>query len=196
MCTAGGSDYDRIVRLLMLTAARREEVGGMAWAELTRSRDPGCLWTVPGSRAKNGREHELFLPVLAVEQLPQQRERALVFGKGEGSFSGWSAAKSRLDRAMHRKLVERFTKQHARAPEPYEVKVAPWRLHDLRRTFATWSNEHGTQPHVVEAILNHVSGSRAGVAGVYNRAVYREQKAEVLGAWAAHIRDVTPQGAG
>ena len=65
---------------------------------------------------------------------------------------------------------------------------APWRLHDLRRTVATRMAELGVQPHVVEAVLNHVSGHKAGVAGVYNRALYAAEKRRALELWGEHVR--------
>ena len=67
------------------------------------------------------------------------------------------------------------------------VKTAPWRLHDLRRTCATGMAEIGVAPHVVEACLNHVSGAKSGVAGVYNRAQYAAEKRAALERWAAHV---------
>jgi integrase len=191
-CTGAASDYERIVRLLMLTAARREEVGGMAWAEVRLSGGGRGVWTIRSARSKNGREHELPLTALAVAQLPPAGERALLFGReDETSFSGWSAAKARLDLAMGRELARQFREREGRDPAPCEVALKPWRLHDLRRTFATWSNEHGIAPHIVEAVLNHVSGARAGVAGVYNHAAYREQKGAALNAWSAHVSGLT-----
>ena len=66
--------------------------------------------------------------------------------------------------------------------------VSPWRLHDLRRTVSTMiHDELGIAPHIVEAVLNHISGHRAGVAGVYNRAVYAKEKAVALARWAEHL---------
>jgi integrase len=80
--------------------------------------------------------------------------------------SGWSKLKKRIDRRMD---------------------TAPWRLHDLRRTTATGMAELGIAPHIVEAVLNHVSGARAGVAGTYNRAAYAGEKKAALERWAAHV---------
>ena len=65
--------------------------------------------------------------------------------------------------------------------------ATPWILHDLRRTAATGMAELGIPPHIIEAVLNHVSGARAGVAGVYNRAAYAPEKKAALERWAAHI---------
>jgi integrase len=188
-CTASGSDYHRIVRLLMLTATRREEVGAMAWSEIRRT-PSGGVWTIPAARSKNGRPLELPLTPLAAAQLPVDSDRKLVFGRsGKSVFSGWSAAKSRLDAAMARAAA---TSTDGGATQE-TASPRPWRLHDLRRTFATWSNDHGVAPHVVEAVLNHVSGARGGVAGVYNHAAYRDQKAAALAAWAEHLARITDE---
>jgi Arm DNA-binding domain len=85
---------------------------------------------------------------------------------GKHPVAGWSKIKNRLDAAM---------------------KIPPWRLHDLRRTCATGMAEIGIAPHIVEAVLNHVSGARAGVAGTYNRAAYAAEKKAALERWAAHV---------
>ena len=67
------------------------------------------------------------------------------------------------------------------------MKIAPWRLHDLRRTVATGMAEIGIAPHIIEAVLNHVSGAKAGVAGFYNRAQYAAEKKAALERSAAHV---------
>ncbi len=111
-------------------------------------------------------------PALQIlREVPRRDGRALVFGEGAGGFSGWSKCKERIDARI---LAS-------------GVKVRPWRLHDLRRTAATRMAELGTMPHVVEAILNHLSGHKAGVAGVYNRATYRQEKRDALERWAIHV---------
>lgn len=183
--TAGDHDHDRIVRLLMLTGARREEMAGMGWEEIE-----GSLWTLPRARSKNGLQHEVPLGALALAQLPPKRDgRAQVFGEGKSGFSGWSRCKDRLDERILKLLQKAFMERQGREPETDEVACPEWTLHDLRRTLSTWLNENGTEPHVVEAVLNHVSGAaRRGVAGVYNRAQYREPKRAALARWEAHIR--------
>jgi integrase len=143
----------------------------MTWAELNL--DQG-LWTIPRERTKNGVPHEVPLSDAALRILrgvPPQAERAFVFGEGRGGFSGWSKSKVRLD--------ARITKSG--------TLIRPWRLHDLRRTVATRMADSGTLPHVIEAILNHISGHKAGVAGTYNRALYSAEKHEALERWAAHV---------
>jgi integrase len=192
-CTAGRHDYDRIVRLLLLTGTRREEVGAMMWSEVEVAEDGfSATWTLPATRSKNGLPHEVALGPLAVEQLPKRREsNPAVLGDTEIGFSGWSQSKARLDRRMLRALQEDFLKRHGHEPKANEVTLAHWTLHDFRRTFSTWANETGIEPHVVEAVLNHVSGAaKRGVAGVYNRATYRTQKAAALAAWEGHVRAV------
>jgi integrase len=67
-------------------------------------------------------------------------------------------------------------------------EVTPWRIHDVRRTVATGMADIGVQPHIIEAVLNHISGHKAGVAGIYNRAVYSAEKRQALALWGDHIR--------
>lgn len=196
-CTSRNHDHDRIVRLLLLTGARREEVGGMRWSEITLSGDGTAIWTLPGERAKNGLAHEVFLSAFAVSLLPQQRdENDSVFGLSENGFSGWSRCKSDLDKRM-RLASERALSRQTKKLKPRangndeEDRKLGWVLHDFRRTLSTWSNDNGVEPHIVEALLNHISGSaKRGVAGVYNRAAYRTQKREALLKWEVHVRQL------
>jgi integrase len=120
------------------------------------------------------------LSTLALEILHTQFKREgrdLVFGAREG-FQGWSKAKEALDRRM---LVD-LKNAHGE-----KAKLKPWRLHDIRRTVATRLGDLGVLPHVVEAILNHISGHKAGVAGIYNRAIYAPEKRAALETWADYI---------
>jgi integrase len=90
------------------------------------------------------------------------------------------------------RLAQGPRKHHGRGADPDEAKQTQWTLHDLRRTVATWLSENGEMPHVVEALLNHVSGAaKRGVAGTYNRALYRDQKRAALARWAQHIAMLT-----
>jgi integrase len=172
---AGEGDYGAIVRLLILTGQRREEVGGTLWSEI----DPGAAtWRIASERTKNARPHEVPLSAPALEVLRglERREgRAFVFGSREGPFQGWSNAKVALDARMSAEL--------GRAP-------VAWRLHDIRRTVATRMGDLGVQPHVIEAVLNHISGHKAGVAGVYNRATYAAEKRQALDMWGSHVADL------
>lgn len=176
---APANSYGRIVRLLMLTAQRRDEIGGLRWAELRALDDPGkAQIALPGERTKNGRAHDVPLSKAAlglIEAQPRIVARHPVFGEGDGGYSGWSRSKLALDA---------------------KCKVADWTLHDLRRTAATRMADLGVQPHIIEAVLNHVSGHKAGVAGIYNRSAYAAEKRAALDLWAGHIRVIVAKASG
>lgn len=176
-CDTLDEPFGPLLRLLLLTGQRRDEVTRLTWGELN-----GDTWTIPAARTKNGRPHVVPLAPAARETIEAVRRVAgrpsFVFTTtGKTSVSGFSKAKLRLDAAMLALAQER---------DP-EATIQPWRLHDLRRTAATSMAEIGISPHIVEAVLNHVSGHRAGVAGVYNRAAYATEKRIALERWAAHV---------
>lgn len=166
-------DYGRIVKLLILTGQRMREIGGLSWSELDQ--DTG-KWRLPAARAKNKREHELTLPGMAWGIIGQVRRRPLtdrLFGaSGKIGFTNWDEAKKALD---------------------HRCPISHWTLHDLRRTVATKLAEApedgglGVKPHVVEALLNHISGHKSGVAGIYNRASYQAEVRTALAMWADYV---------
>lgn len=169
---AGSGDYGAIVKLLLLTGQRREEVAAMTWAEVDLE---GATWNIGAERTKNHRAHDVPLSeaALAILKAVVRREgRELVFGEGAGGFQGWSNAKTALDKRIA---------QVVGCPPP------PWRLHDLRRTVATRMADMGVQPHIIEAVLNHASGHKAGVAGIYNRSTYATEKRDALSIWSRHV---------
>ncbi len=164
--------YGAIIKLLLLTGQRANEMAGLRWSEIDFDRGVILL---PAERTKNGRAHQVPMSGMVLEIIEAQTKtegRDLVFGYGDGPFSGWSKSKETLDAAIGDKIT------------------AHWVPHDLRRTCATRMADLGVQPHVIEAVLNHVSGHRAGVAGIYNRAMYAKEKAEALTLWADHIAAV------
>jgi integrase len=177
-------DYGRIVRLLVLTGQRRAEIGDLARSEVSEDKRQIEL---PEHRTKNGRAHivplsdEALALLEAAEAFDDESKRELVFGYGAGGFGGWSKSKVELD--------ARIAKNRAKAAHKARARPMPaWTLHDLRRSFVTHVSERGfAQPHVVEAIVNHVSGAKAAVAGVYNRAAYLAEKRQALELWGAHI---------
>jgi integrase len=178
-CT-GDSDYDRIVRILLLTGARRQEVSGIRRHEIDRHPDGSATWVLPSERSKNRLPHELILPPMIAALLPEGQDddqdvpRELLFGRGRGPFSGWSKCKERLDARL--------------ATANGGTAMTSWVLHDLRRTFVTRLNDLGVEPHVIEALVNHVTGvAKNGVAGVYNRSAYGVQKRVALSLWCDHI---------
>jgi integrase len=171
----GADDHGAIVKLLILTGQRRSEIGDLRWTEIDISKRQ---FELAGHRTKNGRPHLVPLNDEArglIERLPRRQGRDLVFGAGTGGFGGWSKAKADLD-------------QRIASADKDKNPIAAWTLHDLRRTFVTHVSEHGiAAPHVVEAIVNHVSGSKAGVAGVYNRATYLSEKRRALDLWGTRV---------
>lgn len=175
-----GYPFGPLVRFLLATGQRREEAAALDWREIDQ---PQSEWVIPSRRAKNGKAHAVPLSPLAVSILNAQAKGAawptkgLVFTTtGETPVSGYSRAKKRLDAAI----------KELNDGEGAE----PWRLHDLRRTLATGLQRLGVRFEVTEAVLNHVSGSRAGVAGVYQRHDWKEEKRAALDAWASHVSRV------
>lgn len=163
------TDHGRIVRLLLLTGQRAAEIGGLRWDEVH-----GDHIALPSTRTKNKRPHVIPLSTPAKAILDGHRilGRTFVFGRDDSAgFKGWGISKQRLD--------ERAAKTNG--------GMAPWVVHDLRRTCATGMIGLGIQPHIVEAVLNHVSGHKSGVAGIYNRAAYDTEKREALERWASHV---------
>jgi integrase len=193
--TDDGSAHGAIVRLLMVTGQRKSEIGGLAWPELDRG---NAMIVLSSARTKNGRAHEVPLSRQAFAVLrgfPDLGPRCpFVFGRrGQSPFSGWSRCKERLDERIARQRAQRrLGRPLGDGEQPDSADhLAPWCLHDLRRTFATLAAEHELiEPHVIEAILNHVSGHRGGVAGIYNRAAYREPKRRGLQAWTDWLESV------
>jgi integrase len=165
------NDYGDIVRLLALTGQRREEIGSLRWQEIDFDK---AVIALPAERTKNSKPHDVPLSPAALAILkarPHLAGRDYIFGSRANGYLGWASNKVGLDARIATKGT-----------------VSPWRLHDLRRTVSTrMHDELGIAPHIVEAVLNHVSGHRAGVAGVYNRAVYAKEKAVALARWAEHL---------
>jgi integrase len=166
-----GFPFGDIVKLLVLTAQRRLEVAGAAWAEIDRK---GKTWLLPSARTKNKKAHIVPLSDAALGVLGElPRIGAYLFGLGgKTPFSGFSAAKARLD---------------VRMAELADADMIPWTLHDLRRTAATRMAGLGVQPIVIEAALNHISGARGGLVAVYNVYAYEAEKRDALTRWAEHI---------
>jgi integrase len=164
----GDDAFSNIVRLLLLTGQRRNEIGHLQWGEINL---PKAQIILPAHRVKNGREHIVPLSTQAcaiLSGVPHRNSSEFLFGKR--GFNDWDYAKQQLDQ---------------------RAGIAEWRLHDLRRTCATGMAELGILPHVVEQTLNHVSGAKAGVAGVYNRSKMIDAVREALQKWADHVDAIT-----
>jgi integrase len=186
--------FGPMYRILIGTGQRREEVAALDWKELNRgSRE----WRLHAERAKNEEANTIHLSEAMVAELDaiaggdKWPRRGLVFTTtGKTSVSGYSRAKVRLDSEMLSIARDEADKA---GDDREQVLIDDWRVHDLRRTLATGMQRLGVRFEVTEAILNHRSGSRAGVAGIYQRHHWRDEKREALNAWAAHI-DRTVKG--
>lgn len=169
-----GDLYTPVVRVLLLTGQRRMEVAQMEWTEIE-----GDLWTIPPGRTKNGRAHAVPLSDAVLDIIEDQREQQAelelstpyVFSTiGAKSFQNWSREKRALDETLG---------------------FNDWRLHDIRRTVATGMDEHlHINPWIIESVLNHLSGTKAGVAGTYNRAERVNERRSALEAWSRFIAEL------
>ena len=166
----GGSEHSAVVKLLILTGCRRAEIGDLCWAWFSPD-----TFTIPVEHSKNGRAHTLpVLPAMRsiLDTVPHMANRDQLFGERSHGFTRWHC-KSELDERSG---------------------VANWTLHDLRRTVATRMADLGVQPHIVEAVLNHQSGHKGGIAGVYNRSPYEREVRNALATWHDHLRTLVDGG--
>lgn len=164
-----GYPFGSILQLLILTGQRRGEVTGMRWDELDLK---AGLWTLPRDRVKNDRRHEVPLSRQAtaiIERLPRIGEQLAFTLNGTAPYNGFKA-KERFDEL---------------------VGIAPWTVHDLRRTTASGMAKLGVSLVVIEKVLNHVSGSLAGIVGVYQRHEFADEKREAMQKWANYIERIT-----
>ena len=172
--------WGALIKLLLLTGCRRNEIARLEDSELNDD-----MISLPGSRTKNGLPHDVPLSPLArgilagVQRMPNCK---YVFStNGKTPVSGFSKIKKKID-----KLIAEHMADNGALLQP----IDPWRFHDLRRVASTGMNDIGIMPHIVEACLNHVSGAKASVAGVYNKAKYNREKREALEKWADHVRGI------
>lgn len=174
-------------RLLLLTGQRRNEIAGMKWDELALEGEQPT-WTIPRDRTKNANEHLVPLSGAALDiitALPKIGKAGFVFTTtGETPVSGFSRSKSRLDAAM---LAIVKKEAEAAGEDPKKVKLTPWTLHDLRRTMASGMARLNINLPVIEKCLNHISGSFAGIVGVYQRHDFKDEKRRAFNAWADFI---------
>jgi integrase len=172
--------FGTIAKILLLSGQRRSEVSGIRWSELS---DDGATWNVPSDRTKNKRPHAVPLSPLVrdlIASVPRRDGVDLLFTmNGMTPSSGFSVVKKRIDALMM-----------AQARDEGQASIAPWRTHDLRRTAATGMAEIGTSADVVEVVLNHISGHRAGVAGIYNKSIRMEERRSALERWASHVEGI------
>jgi integrase len=170
-CDRLGGAYGPLFKFLLLTAQRKEEVAGSVWSEIKL---PKQLWTIPPTRSKNGKAHDVHLAPLVMQILENQPRLTgtdFVFTSGRTPrLNGFAKAKERLD-----KLAE---------------IDAHWTLHDLRRTATTGMARLGVRAEVADAVLNHQSGIVRGVARIYNRFTYEPERRAALEAWSRYVETV------
>jgi integrase len=161
-----GHPYTGIVRLLILTGQRRNEIAGLHWNEIDLEARSLHL---PAGRTKNARAHDVPLSALAlatIAGIPRLVDADLVFTRKRKPITAFGWLKLRLDA---------------------DSGVSDWTLHDLRRTVASGLQRLGVRLEVTEAVLNHRSGSTAGIVGVYQRHDYAAEKRDALARWADHV---------
>jgi integrase len=168
-----GWPFGPLVQLLALTGQRRDEVGRMQWSEIDIEKR---LWALPAGRVKNSQLHQVPLSDAALDVLkgaPQIAGSPFVFTtNGIAPSSAYSKNKRRLDALL-----------------PSDLPA--WRLHDLRRTAASGMARLGINLPVIEKVLNHASGSFAGIVGVYQRHSFADEKRQALERWGAFVADMT-----
>jgi integrase len=164
-----GGTFGSLARLLMLTGQRRNEVAKMQWNELDLKRR---LWTLPRERVKTDQPHEIPLSAAAIvilESVPRIADSPFVLTTtGNTPSNGYSKGKRRLDALLPQGMPA-------------------WRLHDLRRTVASGMARLGIDLPVIERVLNHSSGSFAGIVGVYQRHDFADEKRAALQTWGQHV---------
>jgi integrase len=158
-----------MTRLLIVTGQRRDEVARMRWEEVDFERR---LWTLPRERVKADRPHEVPLSSIALDVLKAVPRIAgspyILTTNGAAPSSGFAKNKRKLDGLL-------------------PADMTPWRLHDLRRTAASGMARLGINLPVIEKVLNHASGSFAGVVGIYQRHSFADEKRAALEAWGRHV---------
>lgn len=177
-----GWPFGPFVKLLLLTGQRRNEVAGIRRSEIDLSER---MWSLPAERTKNQRAHDVPLSDMAVEiitALPSPKDSDLLLTTtGTTPISGFGRAKLQLDQ-----LILENRRRDSNDARP----IAPWRFHDLRRTATTGLARLGTPPHVADRVLNHVAGTIGGVAAVYNRFQYVDERRVALDAWARYVKRI------
>ena len=170
---APNNSYGAILKLLLLTGCRRDEIGGLMWSEIDLN---ARTITIPGSRTKNKQEHVVPLSDTAMSILagiPVRQDRQHVLGRTlAAGFAGWSGAKAEFDAV---------------------VKIDEWRVHDMRRTVRTGIDKLGTLPHICEAVLNHLPPK---LVRTYSRNTYENEKRTALNNWATHLKVIIAQATG
>jgi len=179
-CDKAGYPFGSMAKLLLLTGQRRNEVAGMTWAELDLDK---ALWRIPAGRTKNDEAHEVPLSDAAlavIASLPRiKSDKGYLFTtNGETHVSGYSRAKAVIEHAML---------EIARGERGQDIEIPRWTFHDLRRTAVSGMARLGISLPAIEKVVNHSSGSFAGIVGVYQRHSFADEKRNALQGWAKFV---------
>lgn len=174
-----GAPFGPAIKLLLLTGQRRNEVFEAECAEFDLGE---ALWTIPSAHAKNGVAHLVPMSPLVMALVKS------LFGHDRGdklipARGNWKAGPSGFSKAMNR--IREALEERVGEPVPH------WTLHDLRRTMATGLQRLAIRLEVTEAVLNHRSGARSGIVGVYQRHHYFDEKRSALADWAKEVSRIT-----
>ncbi len=169
-----GYPFGPLIQILLLTGQRKGEVSGLQWSEVNFE---SKLWTIPKERSKNGNSNSVPLTdntIQILQSLPRFIGSDLIFTTtGRTSVSGFGRVKANLDKS---------------------TGVQDWKIHDIRRTVASGMAKLKVPPYVVEKILNHTSGTFSGVAGIYNRYGYDDEKRTALETWNDYLVGILKNG--
>ncbi len=186
-CAAIGWPFGPLFKLLLLTGQRRDELAHAPWSEFDLGK---ALWVLPRERSKNDKEHVIHLPARAVEiieALPTKGQGRFLFTtNGSRPVSGFGRGRERLVAAMLKQLKKELVDAGA-GDDATSAEIAHFTLHDLRRSAATGMAGLGIAHHVVDRVLNHTAGTIRGVARVYNRYQYLDERKAALETWARHV---------
>ena len=164
----------------------------MRWEELDLN---SSTWVIPGARTKNKRDHLVPLPRMASDILEAlstthlSRTGPVFTTNGSTAVSGFSKLKRTLDKKVQDRIAS-LGKDGRALPQMH-----PWVFHDLRRSVGTGCQSLGFPIEHTEAVLNHVSGKRGGLAAIYQLHDYRTEKSAALGAWARHVQGLLSEAA-
>jgi integrase len=189
-----GWPFGDVIRLLILLGQRRDETAGLARSETNQ---PKRQWLLPGERTKNGLPNLVHLsaPAWAIvaAALKKTNTDLLFTTTGETAISGFSNVKKRLDASILVRIQKEAREKGQSEEDVEKVVFAPWRYHDLRRTLATGCQRLGVDLQVTEAVLNHVSGSKSGIVGVYQTYQYEAETKAALEKWGRHVAAITKE---
>jgi integrase len=192
-CESIGYPYGVMIQLALVTAQRRNEVSTLKWNDIDFK---NSVWHLPRENTKTDKANDIPLSALALKILkkaPRQDSELVFTTTGKTPYSGFTQGKNHLDKKIQ-KIRDKKKKEALENGEKIKTRrdlepLPAWRVHDLRRTAASHMASLGIAPHVIEKILNHADGIISGVAAVYNRYEYAEEKKAALLKWSEFLKE-------